>query len=190
MSVDRRRSMVEAGYPQLSVARQCALIEICRSSLHRPPAPETAGNLALMRVLDEQLLEAPWYGARRLRRLGHAVGCKLVRREMGTHGLASICQWPPSPLPHRINPYLLPNMRIDRLNQAWCVDIPYIPMWRGFLYLVAGMDWATRRVLSWRLSNTMDAEFCVAVREEALGRGRFSTATRAAGSHRRDSPRC
>jgi putative transposase len=177
MSVDRRRAMIEAGHPQLSVARQCALVGIGRSTFYRTPAPETAENLALMRVLDEQFLETPWYGARQmvrhLRRLGHAVGRKRVRRLMATIGLAAIYQRPRTTVPHpehRVYPYLLRNMLIDRPNQVWCADITYIPMRRGFLYLVAVMDWATRRVLSWRLSNTMDAEFCVAALEEALGR--------------------
>jgi len=177
MSVERRRAMIEVGHPQLSVVRQCALVGIGRSTFYRTPAPETAETLALMRLLDEQFLETPWYGARQmvrhLRRLGHAVGRKRVRRLMATIGLAAIYQRPRTTVAHpehRVYPYLLRNMIIDRPNQVWCADITYIPMRRGFLYLVAVMDWATRRVLSWRLSNTMDAEFCVAALEEALAR--------------------
>jgi putative transposase len=177
MSLDLRRGMIEPGHPHLSVTRQCALVAIGRSTLYRTPALETAENLALMRRLDAQFLATPWYGARQmmrhLRRLGHAVGRKRVRRLMATMGLAPIYQRPRTTVPHpehRIYPYLLRNMVVDRPNQVWCADITYIPMRRGFLYLVAVMDWATRRVLSWRLSNTMDAEFCVAALEEALAR--------------------
>ena len=128
-----------------------------------------------MRLLDEQFLETPWYGsrqmARHLRRLGHAVGRKRVRRLMARMGLVPIYQRPRTTVPHpehRIYPYLLRNLVVDRPNQVWCADITYIPMRRGFLYLVAVMDWATRRVLSWRLSNTMDVDFCIAALEEAL----------------------
>lgn len=177
MSADRRRAMIDSGHAQLSVARQCALVGIGRSTFYRTPARETAENLALMRLLDEQFLETPWCGARQmvrhLRRLDHAIGRKRVRRLMARMGLAPIYQRPRTTVPHpehRVYPYLLRNMVIDRPNHVWCADITYIPMRRGFLYLVAVMDWATRRVLSWRLSNTMDVEFCVAALEEALAR--------------------
>lgn len=169
--------MIEPDHPHLSVVRQCALVSISRSTFYRTPAPETAENLLLMRLLDEQFLETPWYGsrqmARHLRRQGHAVGRKRVRRLMATMGLAPIYQQPRTTVPHpehRIYPYLLRNLMVDRPNQVWCADITYIPMRRGFLYLVAVMDWSTRRVLSWRLSNTMDVEFCIAALEEALAR--------------------
>lgn len=169
--------MIEPGHPRLSIVRQCALVSIGRSTFYRAPAPETAENLLLMRLLDEQFLETPWYGSRQmtrhLRRLGHAVGRKRVRRLMATMGLAPIYQRPRTTVPHpahRIYPYLLRDLVIDRPNQVWCADITYIPMRRGFLYLVAVMDWSTRRVLSWRLSNTMDVEFCIAALEEALAR--------------------
>jgi len=135
------------------------------------------GEPGAMRLLDEQFLETPWYGsrqmARHLRRLGHAVGRKRVRRLMARMGLAAIYQRPRTTVPHpehRIYPYLLRHLVVDRPNQVWCADITYIPMRRGFLYLVAVMDWATRRVLSWRLSNTMDVDFCIAALEEALAR--------------------
>ena len=169
--------MIEPGHPHLSVARQCALVSMGRSTFYRAAALETAENLLLMRLLDEQFLETPWYGSRQmtrhLRRLGHAVGRKRVRRLMATMGLTPIYQRPRTTVPHpehRIYPYLLRDLVVDRPNQVWCADITYIPMRRGFLYLVAVMDWATRRVLSWRLSNTMDVEFCVAALEEALVR--------------------
>ena len=169
--------MIEPGHPRLSIVRQCALVSIGRSTFYRAPAPETAENLLLMRLLDEQFLETPWYGSRQmrrhLRRLGHAVGRKRVRRLMATMGLAPIYQRPRTTVPHpahRIYPYLLRDLVVDRPNQVWCADITFIPMRRGFLYLVAVMDWSTRRVLSWRLSNTMDVEFCIAALEEALAR--------------------
>jgi putative transposase len=177
MSADRRKAMIEADHPRLSVTRQCALVSIARSTFYREPAPETAVNLALMRRIDEQFLETPWYGsrqmARHLRREGHAVGRKRVRRLMAKMGLAAIYQRPRTTVPHpdhRIYPYLLRELTVDQPNQVWCADITYIPMRRGFLYLVAIMDWASRRVLSWRVSNTMDVEFCLEALNEALAR--------------------
>lgn len=177
MSVERRRAMIDPAHPHLSVVRQCALVSIGRSTFYRAPTPDTAEHLALMRLLDEQFLETPWYGsrqmARHLRRLGHAVGRKRVRRLMARMGLVPIYQRPRTTVPHpehKIYPYLLRNVVVDRPNQVWCADITYIPMRRGFLYLVAVMDWATRRVVSWRLSNTMDVDFCIVALQEALAR--------------------
>jgi putative transposase len=139
----------------LSVVRQCKLASISRSTFYRAPAPETAENLLLMRLLDEQFLETPWYGsrqmARHLRRQGHSVCRKRVRRLMAKVGLEPIYQRPRTTVPHpehRIYPYLLRNLLVDRPNQVWCADVTYIPMRRGFLYLVAVMDWSTRRMLS------------------------------------------
>lgn len=177
MSLDRRRQMIEADHPRLSLARQCALVSISRSAFYYRPAGETPLNLALMRLIDEVFLETPWYGsrqmARHLRRQGYTVGRKRVRRLMARMGLAAIYQQPRTTVPHpehRIYPYLLRGLRIERPDQVWCSDITYIPMRRGFLYLVAVMDWATRKLLSWRLSNTLEAEFCIAALEEALAR--------------------
>ena len=177
MSVERRRQMVEAQHPRLSVVRQCELLSISRSGFYYQPAGETPLNLALMRLIDVQFLETPWYGsrqmARHLRREGHTVGRKRMRRLMARMGLEPIYQRPRTTIPHaghRIYPYLLRDMVIDRPNQVWCADITYIPMRRGFHFLVAIMDWATRKVLAWRLSNTMDTEFCVAALEEAIAR--------------------
>ena len=177
MSIERRRALIEPGYEQLSVVRQCALVSISRSSFYYQPVGETAENLALMRVIDAQFLETPWYGsrqmARHLRRDGHEVGRKRVRRLMALMGLAPIYQRPRTTVPnpeHRIYPYLLRGLVVDRPNQVWCTDITYIPMRRGFLYLVAVMDWATRKVLSWRVSNTMDVAFCIEALQEALAR--------------------
>jgi putative transposase len=167
--------MVEPEHPRLSIVRQCELVSISRSSYYGPVAGESPLNLALMRLLDEQFLQTPWYGsrqmARHLRRLGHAVGRKRVRRLMAKMGLAAVYQRPKTTVPHpehKIWPYLLRDQVIDQPNQVWCADITYIPMQRGFLYLVAVMDWASRKVLSWRLSNTMDMEFCREAQEEAL----------------------
>jgi len=138
---------------------------------------ENPQNLELMRLIDEQHLETPWYGARQmtrhLRREGHAVNRKRIGRLMQLMGLSVIYQKPNTSKPHpqhKIYPYLLRGLTIDRPNQVWCSDISYIPLRRGFLYLVAIMDWASRKVLSWRLSNTLDADFCVAALEDALAR--------------------
>ena len=169
--------MVEATHADLSIAAQCRLLSISRSSFYYTPQPESEETLALMRVIDAAFLDMPWYGSRQmvrhLGRNGQHVGRRRVRRLMAKMGLSPIYQRPrtsdPNPQ-HRIYPYLLRHLAIERPNQVWCADITYIPMRRGFLYLVAIMDWATRKVLAWRLSNTMDAGFCVAALEEALAR--------------------
>jgi putative transposase len=177
MSLERRRQMIEPEHGQLSIARQCELVSISRSGLYYRPTGETPLNLELMRLIDRQFLETPWSGsrqmARHLRREGYTVGRKRVRRLMAKMGLAPIYQRPRTTVPHpehRIYPYLLRDLVIDRPNQVWCADLTYIPMRRGFLYLVAIMDWASRKVLSWRVSNTMDVEFCLEALEEALER--------------------
>jgi len=169
--------MIDPGHPRLSIVRQCELVSISRSSFYREPTPESAENLALMRLIDEQFLETPWYGsrqmARHLRRQGWCVGRHRVRRLMLKMGLAPIYQRPKTSEPHpqhKVYPYLLRHLAIEQPNQVWCADVTYIPMRRGFLYLVAIMDWASRKVLTWRLSNTMDADFCVAALEEAIAR--------------------
>ena len=167
--------MVDPMHPRLSISRQCALVLISRSSFYYEGKGESLLNLALMRLIDEQFLETPWYGsrqmARHLRRLGYEVGRKRVRRLMRLMGLSAIYQKPRTSDPHpghRVYPYLLRGLVIDRPGQVWCTDITYIPMRRGFLYLVAIMDWASRKVLAWRLSNTMTPDFCVEALEEAL----------------------
>ena len=172
--------MIDRDHSRLSVVRQCELVSINRSGLYHELAGETALNLALMRLIDAQFMETPWYGsrqmARHLRREGHEVGRKRVRRLMAVIGLVPIYQRPRTTVPHpehRIYPYLLRELTIERPNQVWCTDITYIPMRRGFLYLVAVMDWWTRKVLSWRVSNTMDVGFCIEALEDALaGHGR------------------
>lgn len=177
MSVARRRDVIEPEHPDLSIVRQCELVSINRSTFYREPAPETALNLTLMRLIDEQFLETPWYGSRQmtrhLRREGQGVCRKRVRRLMRKMGLVPIYQRARTTVPnpeHRVYPYLLRDLTINRPNQVWCTDITYIPMRHGFLYLVAVMDWATRKVLSWRVSNTMDVGFCVEALEEAMTR--------------------
>ena len=177
MSTADRRALIDPGHPALSIVRQCALVSISRSTFYYAPAPLNEATLALMRTIDAAFLEMPWYGsrqmARHLRRLGHAVGRKRVRRLMHIMGLTPIFQKPNTSEPHPqhpVYPYLLRNLAIDRPNHVWCADVTYIPMRRGFLYLVAVMDWATRKVLSWRVSNTLEADFCVAALEEAIAR--------------------
>ena len=167
--------MIDPAHPHLSIVRQCALVSISRSAFYYEPTGETPLNLALMRLIDEQFLETPFYGARQmarhLRRRGHVVGRKRVRRLMAKMGLTAIYQKPRTSEPHpahRTYKYLLRHLTIDQPNHVWCADITYIPMRSGFLYLVAIMDWATRKVLAWRLSNTMDAEFCIQALEEAV----------------------
>ena len=169
--------MIDPDHPRLSIVRQCELVSLSRSAFYYRPSGESPANLALMRLIDEQFLETPWYGARQmarhLRRQGYAVGRKRVRRLMAKMGLTAIYQRPRTTVPHpehRTYPYLLRGMTIDRPDQVWCADITYIPMRRGFLYLVAVMDWASRRVLAWRLSNTMEADFCIEALDEALAR--------------------
>jgi putative transposase len=169
--------MVEEDHPRLSIARQCELLSMARSSFYRTPCGESEINLTLMRLIDEQFLETPWYGsrqmARHLRRQGFSVGRKRMRRLMHKMGVAPIFQKPKTSTPcpeHKVYPYLLRDLAIDRPNRVWCADITYIQMKRGFLYLVAVMDWASRKVLSFRLSNTMDADFCAAALEDAIAR--------------------
>jgi len=176
MSLERRRQMIEPEHPEVSVVRQCELVSISRSGFYHRPTGETALNLELMRLIDAQFLETPWYGsrqmARHLRREGYVVGRKRIRL-MAKMGLAPIYQRPRTTVPHpehRVFPYLLRDLAIERPNQVWCADITSIPMRRGFLHLVAVMEWATRKVLAWRVSNTMEVEFCLEVVEEAMAR--------------------
>jgi len=177
MSRGERKAMVRRDIPGLSLSRQCQVLSIGRSSFYYVSKGESASSLALMRRIDELFLKYPFYGSRqmvrRLRREGIRIGRHRVRRLMRLMGLSAIYQAPRTSDPHpghRIYPYLLRGMVIDRPNQVWCADITYIPVQHGFLYLVAIMDWATRHVLAWRMSNTMDASFCVEALNEALAR--------------------
>jgi putative transposase len=177
MSVAQRRELVSAGHTDLSVVRQCELLGISRSGFYYAPLGDSEINLALMRLIDEQFIETPFYGSRQmtrhLSRLGHRVGRHHVRRLMRRMGLAAVYQSPRTSMSHPehvVFPYLLHGLEIDRPNQVWCADITYIPMRRGFLYLVAVMDWASRKVLSWRVSNTMEVDFCIAALSDAMER--------------------
>ena len=169
--------MIAPDRPGLSLSRQCRLLSIGRSSFYYAPVGESPENLALMRRIDELFLEYPFYGSRQmvrqLWREGISAGRHRVRRLMRLMGLEAIYQAPKTSMPHpahRIYPYLLRGLTVDRADQVWCADITYIPVRRGFLYLIAIMDWATRHVLAWRLSNTMDAGFCVEALHEAMAR--------------------
>ena len=177
MSAAARLSLVDRAAPELSVAAQCRLLKVARSTLYYHPAPADAEDLALMRCLDEIYMARPFYGSRRmvvaLGWEGWAVNRKRVRRLMRLMGLEAIYQKPNTSRPHpehKVYPYLLRGLAIARPNQVWCADITYIPMAKGFVYLVAVMDWFSRRVLSWRLSIGMETEFCVEALEEAMAR--------------------
>ena len=169
--------MVDPQHAGLSITRQCRLVSITRSSFYYASRGDSPLNLRLMRRIDEQFLETPFYGSRQmtrwLRRQGDMVSRKRVRRLMRLLGVHALFQRPRTSQPHpahRIYPYLLRDLQITRPNHVWCTDVTYIPLQRGFLYLVAVMDWASRKVLSWRLSNTLDAHFCVEALHEALER--------------------
>ena len=169
--------MVECMNPALPISRQCRLLALPRSSVYRKPAEVDAEDLAIMALIDRHYLVRPYYGSRRmaawLATQGHRVNRKRVQRLMRLLGLAAIYQRPNTSKPaaaHKIYPYLLRGLAIERVNQVWCSDITYIPMAKGFLYLVVIMDWVSRAVLAWRLSNTLDADFCVEALEEALSR--------------------
>jgi putative transposase len=171
--------VVDRRHPSLSIKRQCKLLDISRSGLYYQPVGISEEDLTLMKLIDRQYLSTPYYGARKiaawLKSRGHLVNRKRVRRLMCLMGLKAIYRRPGTSKPapgHKIYPYLLGGMKITRPNQVWAADITYIPMARGFLYLVAIIDWYSRYVLSWRLANTLDASFCVEALEEALRKGR------------------
>ncbi len=177
MSAPDRRGLLDRDHGRLSIRRQCGLLGIARSGVYRRPRPANDNDLALTRRIDELFTAWPFLGSRRLTMLlradGHAINRKRVRRLMRKMGIAALGPKPRTTRPapgHKIYPYLLRGLTIERPNQVWAADITYIPIGRGFLYLVAIMDWASRAVLSWRLSNTMDTSFCVSALEEALGR--------------------
>jgi putative transposase len=167
------------GAPELSIRRQCELLGISRSGFYYEPCPESEENLALMRRLDELHLERPVYGSRRLtvllQREGIPVNRKRVVRLLQVMGVEAIYPKRSVSGPgegHRIYPYLLKDLEISGPDQVWCSDITYVPMANGFMYLVATMDWWSRYVLGWELSNSMDSEFCIRTWERALMSGR------------------
>ena len=179
MSRERRQKMVDREHPVLSAVRQCALLDISRSSLYYRRKGTSPEDLAVLKAIDQQYLATPFYGSRRMRvwlqRQGYRASRKRVQRLMRTMGLAAIYRRPRTSNPgpgHKVYPYLLGGMEITQPNQVWAADITYIPMARGFLYLVAIMDWYSRYVVAWKLSNTLDADFCLKALEEALGKGR------------------
>jgi len=177
MSAPDRRAKLDRDHPHLSVRRQCAMLGIARSSVYRWPRAANDNDLGLQRRIDELFTRRPFLGSRRmtalLRAEGTPINRKRVQRLMRQMGIAALGPKPRTTKPapgHRIYPYLLGDVAVERPNQVWSADITYIPLGRGFLYLVAVMDWSSRAVLSWRLSNTMDVSFCVSALEEALAR--------------------
>jgi putative transposase len=177
MSAPDRKAMLDREHPELSMRRQCAMLGIARSGVYRLPRPANDAELGLMRRIDALFTQWPFLGSRRMTALlradGHSINRKRVRRLMRRMGIAALGPKPRTTTPapgHKVFPYLLRGLAIDRPNQVWCADITYIPIGRGFLYLVAIMDWCSRMVLAWQLSNTMDVSFCVAALEQALAR--------------------
>ena len=171
--------MVDTNNSQLSIRRQCELLGLNRASYYHEPATETIENLKLMRRIDEQYLKTPFFGSRRmaivLANEGEEVNRKRVKRLMGLMGLEAIHPGPRTTErnpDHKVYPYLLRGVKIERRDQVWSSDITYIPMHQGFMYLTAVIDWYSRYVLSWRLSNSLDGRFCLETLEEALKRGK------------------
>ena len=166
--------MVDRRHPSLSVVHQCRLLDISRSGLYYQPIGIPQEDLVIMKLIDRLHLASPFYGARKIAVLLN-MNRKRIRRLMQIMGLKAIYRrpWTSQPAPgHHIYPYLLRDMAITRPNQVWAADITYIPMARGFLYLVAIIDVYSRYVMSWRLSNTLDTDFCIEALEEALKKGR------------------
>lgn len=170
--------MIEPDHPEISIRRQCELIGLNRSTAYHQPAGESEFNLQLMRLIDRQYTKTPFYGWPRmtahLRRQGYLVNHKRIQRLMQVLGLQAIYPKPSTSKPapgHRIYPYLLRGLEITRPNQVWSTDITYIPMARGFMYLTAVIDWYSRYVLSWQLSNTLDGQFCLVALRQALQQG-------------------
>ena len=179
MNRSLRQAMIDRGHKQLSLVRQCTLLNISRASVYYRPVSTRAEDLELMARMDRQYLKTPFYGSRRMKAWllaeGYLVSRSKVRRLMRLMGLEAIYRRPNTSKPapgHRVYPYLLKGVDVNRVDQVWAADITYIPMAQGFLYLVAIMDWHSRHVLAWKLSNTMDTDFCVTALEAALGKGR------------------
>lgn len=167
--------MVNPDHEQLSIHKQCALLLVNRSSLYYKHHPVKKDDLEMMRLIDEQYLKTPFFGSRRMARhltqAGNLINRKRVQRLMAMMGLVAIYPRPNTSKPHpehKIYPYLLRNVVVDRTNQVWSTDITYLRMPHGFMYLVAIMDWHSRKVLSWRISNTMETGFCLEALQEAF----------------------
>lgn len=174
--MSERKAMIK-GHQRISVSRQCHLLAVPRSSLYARARATSTAETDLMRQIDELYLKWPFYGSRRLceelRQRGERVNRKRVRRLMRQMGLRAVYPKPRTSQPgngHKVYPYLLKGLTIDRPNQVWASDLCYVPMAKGFMYLTVIMDWYSRRVLAWRVSNTLDAESCIAALEEALRR--------------------
>jgi putative transposase len=172
-----RRGWVEPD-PEFSIRRQCRLAGVPRSGIYYEPVPETPENLLLMRLIDEQYMRHPEFGYPRmtgwLRDEGYEINHKRVARVMRCMGLQAITPGPHTSKPapaHKIYPYLLRNVKIERVNQVWSTDITYIPMRNGYMFLTAVIEWYSRYVLAWELSNTLESHFCVAALEHALTLG-------------------
>ncbi len=184
--IQAKCAMIEPGHPHLSLRRQCELVGLNRSTFYYRPAGESDLNLHLMRLIDKQYTKTPFYGWPRmtaqLRRHGYAINHKRVQRLMSTMGLQAIHPRPRTSMAakgHKVYPYLLRRRMITRPNQVWSTDITYIPILRGFMYLVAVIDWYSRYLLAWQLSNTLDERFCLDALERALAQGQpdiFNTA--------------
>jgi putative transposase len=173
------RALIERDSEQVSIRRQCDLVGLSRATFYYEPASETDLNIRLMHLIDKQYTETPFYGVLRmtvvLRQMGYVVNPKRVRRLMQVMGLQAIYPKQRTTIgcaEHRVYPYLLRNVPITRRNQVWSTDITYIPMMRGFMYLVAVIDWYSRYILAWQLSNTLDGAFCLTTLERALLHGR------------------
>jgi len=178
-AVDLKRPLIEPSNNDLSIRRQCELLGLNRSSYYLQPAAESEENLRLMRLIDGQFLKTPFYGSRRmtasLERSGETVNRKRVQRLMALMGLEAVFPRPRTTIPvsdARVYPYLLRNRVLTHINEVWSSDITYVPMRHGFMYLTAVIDWFSRYVLSWRLSNTLEGRFCLEALEEALSQGR------------------
>ena len=179
LTLDDKRGLVEPGHAELSIRRQCELLGLNRSSFYYEPAGAAAEDERLMRLIDEQYTAHPFYGSRRmaawLGRRGEEVNRKRVQRLMRVMGLEAIYPKPrlsTAGRGHRIYPYLLRGVAVERRDQVWSADITYVPMASGFMYLAAVIDWFSRYVIAWRLSNTLDGSFCLEMLEEALGSGK------------------
>lgn len=175
LSVGVRQAMVTANHPQLSIRRQCELLGLNRSSYYYEPAGETPLNLELMRCMDEQYLRTPFFGVPQmtkvLRRRGYGVNPKRIRRLMRLMGLQAVYPRPRTSKPasaHKIYPYLLKGLKVECPDQVWAADITFVPMPTGYMYLVAVMDWYSRYVISWEISNTQDVRFCLDALNRAL----------------------
>jgi putative transposase len=175
ISVDEKRALVDEQHEQISLSRQCELLELSRASLYYSPRSISSVNLLLMRLLDEQYTRCPFYGVERmtawLRAAGYEVNQKRVRRLLRIMGLEALYPKPRLSQPgvaQQLYPYLLKDVLIERVNQVWSTDITYIRLWQGFLYLVAVMDWYSRYVLAWEVSISLESSFCVAALDRAM----------------------